>query len=326
MTTQPRFRYSVSLYAVAGKFPLKALFKEGKAGVYADHGFASSQAAALPVLWFEAGDMHGEDDDGYPVVPQPGFAPFVMMLQRHVPWADERLRGSYYQRAWQVRSAGSLARSGERTLDSPSRKLLQPRPALLPRLCQVGVGEAGTQRDPCARYPPTPAALPRSFLWLGVFLCRRRRRARSACSTWCSPTRSRCSCRMTQGTAAARRRSTTSFRWSPCSGEWWRRWGAATMCPSPLSERSARSRGARQRLPQLSTRPDGAVMASMFHCSLHCDVRSMYIPFCDPCPDLYLFCLVYFLIQTSILSTCTTVGMNGPGQLRTAGDSNACGC
>lgn len=88
--------------AEAGKFPLKELFKAGRAGVYADHGFASSQAAALPTLWFEAGDMHGEDDDGYPVVPQPGFAPFVMMLQRHVPWADERLRGSYYQRAWQA--------------------------------------------------------------------------------------------------------------------------------------------------------------------------------------------------------------------------------
>lgn len=46
--------------------------------------------------------MHGDPDDGYPVAPQPGFAPFTMMLQRHVPWADERLRGSYYQRAWQV--------------------------------------------------------------------------------------------------------------------------------------------------------------------------------------------------------------------------------
>lgn len=43
------------LAAEAGKFPLKELFKAGKAGVYADHGFASSQAAALPVLWFEAG-------------------------------------------------------------------------------------------------------------------------------------------------------------------------------------------------------------------------------------------------------------------------------
>ena len=36
--------------------------------------------------------MHGVDDDGYPVLPQGGFAPFAMMLQRHVPWADERIR------------------------------------------------------------------------------------------------------------------------------------------------------------------------------------------------------------------------------------------
>ena len=36
--------------------------------------------------------MHGAPDDGYPVLPQPGFAPFVFTLQRHVPWADERLR------------------------------------------------------------------------------------------------------------------------------------------------------------------------------------------------------------------------------------------
>jgi hypothetical protein len=52
-----------------------------------------------------AGDMHGEPDDGYPVLPHPGFAPFVFMLQRHVPWADERLRGSYYHRAWQALAA-----------------------------------------------------------------------------------------------------------------------------------------------------------------------------------------------------------------------------
>ncbi|PSC77069.1 Glycosyltransferase LARGE2 isoform B [Micractinium conductrix] len=88
--------------AEAGKFPLKQLYAEGRATVYSDHGFASSQSAALPELWFEAGDMHGDPDDGYPVAPQPGFAPFTMMLQRHVPWADERLRGSYYQRAWQA--------------------------------------------------------------------------------------------------------------------------------------------------------------------------------------------------------------------------------
>lgn len=36
--------------------------------------------------------MHGLPDDGYPALLQPGFAPFVLMLQRHVPWADERLR------------------------------------------------------------------------------------------------------------------------------------------------------------------------------------------------------------------------------------------
>lgn len=46
---------TMPLGAEAGKFPLKALYQEGKAGVYADHGFASSQAAALPALWFEAG-------------------------------------------------------------------------------------------------------------------------------------------------------------------------------------------------------------------------------------------------------------------------------
>lgn len=50
-----RLKLTTSLAAEAGKFPLKELFKAGRAGVYADHGFASSQAAALPTLWFEAG-------------------------------------------------------------------------------------------------------------------------------------------------------------------------------------------------------------------------------------------------------------------------------
>ena len=36
--------------------------------------------------------MHGEADNGYAVAPVPGFAPFVITLQRYAPWADERLR------------------------------------------------------------------------------------------------------------------------------------------------------------------------------------------------------------------------------------------
>jgi hypothetical protein len=78
--------------AEAGKFPLRDAYLEGRASVLQDRGFASSQEAAVPELWFEAGDMHGLPDDGYPALLQPGFAPFVFMLQRHVPWADERLR------------------------------------------------------------------------------------------------------------------------------------------------------------------------------------------------------------------------------------------
>ncbi|PRW59697.1 Glycosyltransferase LARGE2 [Chlorella sorokiniana] len=88
--------------AEAGKFPLRDAYLEGRASVLQDRGFASSQEAAVPELWFEAGDMHGLPDDGYPALLQPGFAPFVFMLQRHVPWADERLRGTYYHRAWQA--------------------------------------------------------------------------------------------------------------------------------------------------------------------------------------------------------------------------------
>lgn len=126
--------------AEAGKFPLLQLYQEGHARVLRDRGFASSQDAVLPDVWFEAGardgrsaaaglvrlvqrgcnervcpnapqrnapagDMHGAPDDGYPVLPAAGFAPFAFMLQRHVPWADERLRGSYYQRAWQAMAA-----------------------------------------------------------------------------------------------------------------------------------------------------------------------------------------------------------------------------
>jgi hypothetical protein len=66
--------------------------------------------------------MHGEDDDGYPVAPQPGFAPFTVMRQRHVPWADERLRGSYYQRAWQSLAARYM---GVRHVVQPNTFTLQ---------------------------------------------------------------------------------------------------------------------------------------------------------------------------------------------------------
>lgn len=120
--------------AEAGKFPLKDLYKAGSAGVYADHGFGSSQAASLPALWFEAGDMHGTDDDGYPVLPQPGFAPFTMMAQQHVPWADERLRGSYYQRAWQ---AMAVRASGMQHVVQPNVFAMQ-----LPHDAGYGRGEA----------------------------------------------------------------------------------------------------------------------------------------------------------------------------------------
>lgn len=36
------------------------LCRAGAARPLLDRGFASSQAAALPELWFEAGDMHGD--------------------------------------------------------------------------------------------------------------------------------------------------------------------------------------------------------------------------------------------------------------------------
>jgi hypothetical protein len=39
----------------AGKFPLRQKFLDAKARLYSDHGFSTSQDAALPVLWFEAG-------------------------------------------------------------------------------------------------------------------------------------------------------------------------------------------------------------------------------------------------------------------------------
>ncbi len=258
------------LAAEAGKFPLKELFKAGKAGVYADHGFASSQAAALPVLWFEAGapsprpavpatqcwvgentrlrtkgaptihvpclhipafprlcmhppgDMHGEDDDGYPVVPQPGFAPFVMMLQRHVPWADERLRGSYYQRAWQVRLACSQTSSNWKA-DSWRLRLsgvpfweclsLHPCGGRLPLALQLGMPTpticfAAGSSGSISQLPRSHAAPPAG--------CAARRRLPPVLleySMWCSPTLSQCSCHMTRATAAARRRSKTSCRW-----------------------------------------------------------------------------------------------------------------
>lgn len=109
---------SATLPAEAGKFPLMQMFAQGAAQPLQDRGFGGSQAAAVPELWFEAGDMHGDADDGYPVLPQPGFAPFVFMLQRHVPWADERLRCAlirrqvrrvHGRRAWSV--AGGWAAS-----------------------------------------------------------------------------------------------------------------------------------------------------------------------------------------------------------------------
>ncbi|KAI3436166.1 hypothetical protein D9Q98_002223 [Chlorella vulgaris] len=120
--------------AEAGKFPLRQKFLDAKARLYSDHGFSTSQDAALPVLWFEAGDMHGDDDNGYPVVPQPGFAPFTVMLQEHVPWADERLRGSYYQRAWQSLVARSM---GLRHVVQPNTFTLQ-----LPHKQAYSMGEA----------------------------------------------------------------------------------------------------------------------------------------------------------------------------------------
>lgn len=50
--------------------------------------------------------------------------------------------------------------------------------------------------------------------------CRRRWRAvRWACSTWCSPILSACSCRMTVATAAAKQRSRTSYRCARWRGD-----------------------------------------------------------------------------------------------------------
>ncbi len=41
--------------AEAGKFPLMDLFRAGRAQVLQDRGFAGSQDAAMPDVWFEAG-------------------------------------------------------------------------------------------------------------------------------------------------------------------------------------------------------------------------------------------------------------------------------
>ncbi|EFN53347.1 expressed protein [Chlorella variabilis] len=120
--------------ADAGKFPLRKKFVDGKVRVFSDRGFSSSQDAALPLLWFEAGDMHGDDDDGYPIVPQPGFAPFTMMRRQHVPWGDERLRGSYYHRAWQALVARYM---GVRHIVQPNTFTLQ-----LPHTQAFSMGEA----------------------------------------------------------------------------------------------------------------------------------------------------------------------------------------
>lgn len=42
--------------ADAGKFPLRDAYLQGRAQALQDRGFASSQEAALPELWFEAGE------------------------------------------------------------------------------------------------------------------------------------------------------------------------------------------------------------------------------------------------------------------------------
>lgn len=155
--------------------------------------------------------MHGEDDDGYPVVPQPGFAPFVMMLQRHVPWADERLRGSYYQRAWQVRCASSAPAANQRMLGGQAAAGVQL--TVLPP-AQLGLGEPVLSRLAPPLCPPLSAAPPQRAVSLACCAaCRRWQRGPLEYSMWCSPTPSRCSCRMTQATAAGRRRSAISCRW-----------------------------------------------------------------------------------------------------------------
>lgn len=78
--------------------------------------------------------MHGADDDGYDILPLTGFAPFTIMRQRHVPWADERLRGSYYQRAWQALVARFL---GLQHVANPNTFVLQ-----LPHPQAYSFGEA----------------------------------------------------------------------------------------------------------------------------------------------------------------------------------------
>lgn len=50
---------AITPLADAGKFPLRDAYLEGRAQALQDRGFASSQDAALPELWFEAGEWRG---------------------------------------------------------------------------------------------------------------------------------------------------------------------------------------------------------------------------------------------------------------------------
>ncbi len=53
--TQPNPIQPNRRFAEAGKFPLRDAYLAGRAQALQDRGFASSQEAAVPELWFEAG-------------------------------------------------------------------------------------------------------------------------------------------------------------------------------------------------------------------------------------------------------------------------------